>query len=186
MRSTPFDLHAPAQRRPDRLAGPTAFERLVRGLRLDRATVGVDFGPGSAGSDCDGAEPTETETVLVAVTRGVIDRGRRGAFSRELRAVLAKMTACPGLVGFAARQQILGRAVWTLSAWTDAEALRAFVQSQTHRRAAKHGGIPATAVEAAFVELPRSVLPLGWDQAERILAEHRRRVAGLTPTVREE
>lgn len=110
-------------------------------------------------------------TVVVAITHGTMDSGRGRAFSEQLELVLDSLTAREGLVGFAVRKELLGREVWTLSAWTDERALDAFTYSPAHRAAVRNGGIRPKAVRSALVELPARELPLDWKRAEGFLDE---------------
>ena len=78
-----------------------------------------------------------------------------------------------GLLGFAFRQQLLGRQVWTLSVWSDRAALGRFLAASLHRDAVEEGSIPRESLESLTLELAAGELPLDWRRVEVLLAERR-------------
>ena len=75
-----------------------------------------------------------------------------------------------GLVGFSLLAQPMRKTFWTLSAWTDKDALDAFVRTMPHlavmKRLRTHMGPTSFTTWMA----PGSALPIAWDDAmERLL-----------------
>ncbi|MEM8712078.1 MAG: antibiotic biosynthesis monooxygenase [Planctomycetota bacterium] len=104
-------------------------------------------------------------TVVVALTQGVLDRGKRGPFDRATSTVSKGMADVPGLIGYSFRRQLLGKRVWTMTVWQDETALAAFVRSPLHREAMRADG-PATE-EFLFhsFRVPADDLPIKWNDA---------------------
>ena len=81
--------------------------------------------------------------------------------------VVKQLASAQGLLGYSVLARPLSKRFWTLSAWKDEAALRAFVQHPPHLRImaalAPHMG------ETKFVRwtVKGSQLPLGWDDALR-------------------
>ncbi len=149
------------------LAGPvSAALALVAG----GCTIGLPFrGPGFD-SERGVVAPGAGDTVVVAVTQGVVSGGKGRAFGRQLRQVLDALPERAGLIAFSVRRELFGRRVWTLSAWVDHASLNGFLRSEAHRQAVREGGIPREAVCSARVRLPADALPIDWDRALDILA----------------
>ena len=84
--------------------------------------------------------------------------------------VVKKLTSAQGLVGYSFLARPLSKQFWTLSAWKNEDALRAFVQHPPHVRImtamTPHMG------EAKFVRwmVKGSQFPLNWDDALRRFA----------------
>jgi quinol monooxygenase YgiN len=138
-------------------------------VALAGCTVGTPFrGPGFD-SRLGQVRPEVAPTVLLAVTGGRVDPGRRADFGRQLRAVLEALPASDGLVGYAVRRELFGRRIWTLSVWQDEASLDRFLASPAHMRAVREGGVPRDAVTFASVSIPTALLPISWEQAQRLL-----------------
>jgi quinol monooxygenase YgiN len=81
--------------------------------------------------------------------------------------VVKQLASAQGLLGYSVLARPLSKQFWTLSAWTDEAALRAFVQHPPHVRLmaalAPHMG------ETKFVRwmVKGSKQPIGWDDALR-------------------
>jgi quinol monooxygenase YgiN len=79
--------------------------------------------------------------------------------------IMKQLASANGLVGYSLLARPLSKRFWTLSAWANEEALRAFVQHPPHLRImaalAPHMG------ETKFVRwtVKGSQLPLQWDEA---------------------
>jgi hypothetical protein len=84
--------------------------------------------------------------------------------------VVKQLTSAKGLVGYSFLARPLSKQFWTLSAWKNEDALRAFVQHPPHVRImtamTPHMG------ETKFVRwmVKGSQLPLNWDDALRRFA----------------
>lgn len=81
--------------------------------------------------------------------------------------VVKQLAAAQGLVGYSLLARPLSKRFWTLSAWTNEEALRAFVQYPPHIKI-----MTALALHMGKTEFTRwtvkgSELPLKWDDALR-------------------
>ncbi|WP_046779259.1 DUF3291 domain-containing protein [Streptomyces yangpuensis] len=85
--------------------------------------------------------------------------------------IIRQMRQAPGAHGVALRARVLRRTFLTLSAWEDRDALYRFARSEPHRSSARAAA--AYMKESVFTEwtVPAGELPLGWDEAERRLAE---------------
>lgn len=116
-----------------------------------------------------GAEPGN-ETVVLVLTRVVVDTRQRSEFDRQNRRVLASMGSQPGLIGYAARRQLFGDQGWTMSVWADDEARAAFVRSAVHREAIAQSLPALRAVELKRMTVARKDLPANWDEVLRQLA----------------
>ena len=113
--------------------------------------------------------PVSDGKVVVAVTTGLIERGKGAAFFEHLNRVISSMPGNEGLVGWSARKELLGRTVWTQSVWTNEEALDGFLRSPAHREAARSGGIPRSSVRYAIAEVSPDEIPLSWGRAAELL-----------------
>lgn len=81
--------------------------------------------------------------------------------------VMSQLAAAQGLVGYSLLARPLSKRFWTLSVWTNEEALRAFVQYPPHAKI-----MTALAPHMGKTEFVRwnvkgSELPLKWDDALR-------------------
>lgn len=110
-------------------------------------------------------------TATVAITYGLVDPGKGNAFLRQLRKVLGNLPDQEGLIGYAVRKQMIGREVWTLSAWESRDSLERFVASPAHREAIRAGGIPRDRVRSVIIESDIDDLPLSWEEAVALLEE---------------
>ena len=115
--------------------------------------------------------PGAGETVLVAITHGRIGAGETAKFRAQMKQVLADLPTREGLIGFAVRKEIFGNQVWTVSAWTTAEALEAFVYARPHREVIEDTSIPYPSTRFIRRTMPASELPIDWDRVLAILAE---------------
>ncbi|MFC9583846.1 DUF3291 domain-containing protein [Streptomyces yangpuensis] len=85
--------------------------------------------------------------------------------------IIRQMRKAPGAHGVALRARVLSRTFLTLSAWDDRDALYRFARSEPHRSSARAAA--AYMKESVFTQwtVPATELPLGWDEAERRLAD---------------
>jgi Antibiotic biosynthesis monooxygenase len=83
--------------------------------------------------------------------------------------VMKQLASAQGLLGYSLLARPLAKRFWTLSAWANEEALRAFVQHPPHVRIMS--ALSLHMDEAKFVRWPvkGSDLPLRWDDALRRL-----------------
>lgn len=77
-----------------------------------------------------------------------------------------------GAHGVTLKAQLLGRTFWTLSAWRDEKAIRAYAAAEPHRSTmrAKH----AVMRDSTFVfwRAKAADLPVTWEEARRRIAEN--------------
>ncbi|MEU3468257.1 DUF3291 domain-containing protein [Streptomyces sp. NPDC048387] len=87
--------------------------------------------------------------------------------------IIRQIRKAPGAHGAALRARVTRRTFLTLSAWEDQGALHRFARSEPHRSSARAAS--AYMKESAFTywTVPATELPLGWDEAERRLAEQK-------------
>jgi heme-degrading monooxygenase HmoA len=116
------------------------------------------------------APPASAEdTVVLVLTRIVVDVDRRDEFDRQTKRVIDSMPQHPGLIGFSARRQLFGSEAWTMSVWASDEARAAFVRSSVHQQAMRQSQPAIVGVELKRLSLPRQQLPGNWAQALALL-----------------
>jgi len=116
--------------------------------------------------------PEESEQrVVLVLTHAVVHAKQRREFDRQNRRVLASMGRHSGLLGYAARRQILGNQAWTMSVWADDEDRAAFARSRAHREAIARSMPALRSVALKRLTVMRKDLPADWDQVLRKLAE---------------
>ncbi len=111
------------------------------------------------------------QTVVLVLTRVVLNPDKRGEFDRQNKRVMASMGQHPGLLGYAARKQVFGNEGWTMSVWENDAARAAFVHSAVHREAIAKSTPALVAVELKRLTMPRKDLPQDWDAVLRLLAD---------------
>lgn len=135
-------------------------------LWLQGFAIGTPWPDLAAASDDDA-----NEYVVLVLTRVVVDTSNRRVFDRQNRRVLASMGSQPGLIGYAARRQLMGDQGWTMSVWANDEARAAFVRSPVHREAIAKSLPSVRVVELKRLKLARKDLPADWDQVLLMLAD---------------
>lgn len=104
------------------------------------------------------------------------DRQKNRVFWDHTLQVIDSLPQHQGYLGHKVRKKIFGKEAWTMTIWTDAEALAGFVRGDTHSQAMQNG---LDAVEAArFVTtvIVRADLPLDWAEAEALMNKQGRRL----------
>ena len=109
--------------------------------------------------------------VIVAVTEGIVERGKGDAFSEQLGRVLDAIPTSDGLIGYSVRKEVFGRKVWTMSAWTDETALDRFIYSKAHKEAMRSGGIPRDTVRSGVTKIAAADVPLTWKRVREIIKQ---------------
>ena len=109
--------------------------------------------------------------VTVVITHATLHGSRRGHFDRYTRRLVAALEAgtFAGLVGFSVRKTLFSNEVWTMSAWTDGEAVAGFARSSLHREAMAQAGDAIRSLRVRRVQVPPAAIPLSWKQALRYL-----------------
>jgi len=113
--------------------------------------------------------PADGDTVVVAITKAVVDPATRGPFDAQVRAVLRSMPGQPGLVGYSVRRELFGRNLWTLTVWENDAALAAFAKGAAHSEAVRVGSPALQDARFARLTMPRGAPPLSWPAALEIL-----------------
>lgn len=136
---------------------------------LPGCAIGYPFqGPGFV----DGKVSPDCPEAVVVVTHAVLDAEKRDAFDDHIGRVAEHLQGLPpssGLIGFSLRKELFGDQVWTLSAWRDEAALRAFMGSPVHREAMRAGEPAIRLFRTHTFRVAGSELPLGWKRAIAIL-----------------
>jgi len=113
--------------------------------------------------------------VTVVITHAVVDRARRGPFDDYTRRLVAALDTgtYAGLVGFSVRKELLGDEVWTVTVWSDPDAMRRFASSSLHREAMRRAGDAIVSVRVRHVQAPASEMPWSWTRIlEHLEAPH--------------
>ncbi len=139
-------------------------------LLLSNCAVSTPFrGPGF--NDARGVSSEHLgHSVVVALTHAVLT-GDRSTFDEQSRQVADSMESHEGLIAYSVRKQLLGNERWTMTVWTDEEALARFVQSRVHRRAIEQGMPALGNTRFHHFQIPASELPLSWSRALAILED---------------
>jgi quinol monooxygenase YgiN len=115
--------------------------------------------------------PTPHQDYLVMASRLPLRRYRTIPRFLGLTASVARqLEATAGLVGYSLLAQPVRKTFWTLSAWTDKDALDAFVRTMPHL--AVMGKLRGQMGPTRFTTwtAPGSTLPIAWDDAiERLM-----------------
>lgn len=85
--------------------------------------------------------------------------------------IILQIRKAPGAHGAALRARVLGRTFLTLSAWEDRDALYRFARSEPHRSSSRAAAAFMKESAFTFWTVRASELPIGWEEAERRLAE---------------
>jgi heme-degrading monooxygenase HmoA len=146
---------------------------LLFGFALGGCTVATPFrGPATDGASAGRGH----DRVIVAMTHAVLgpDDDLRASFWHHVAQVEATLPAQPGFLGHSKRVELFGDQAWTMTVWRDAASLRAFVRSPAHRKAIRGGYDAVTSARFAQVEMKREAIPLSWEEALELLAQHGR------------
>jgi hypothetical protein len=114
-------------------------------------------------------DPT-TDYVVLASRLPLRSIARVPWFVALAASVMRQLERTDGLVGYSLRAQPLAKTFWTLSAWTDQEALYAFVREMPHRAVMGKLRPHMGATRFTSWTAPGSALPIPWDEATRRLA----------------
>jgi quinol monooxygenase YgiN len=111
-------------------------------------------------------------TYVVTITRLPLRSHRR--IPRIMLATLRivrQLRRSEGLVGYALKAELVRKTFWTMSAWADDEALRAFVRSDAHVHAMAALSPHMNGAHIETFTLSGSELPLEWSTvADRLVA----------------
>lgn len=119
----------------------------------------------------DDAGADGRQTLVVAVTEAVLvkDRAQRDEFWRYVDHVEASLPQQPGLLGYAKRIELLGGRAWTMSVWTTAGQLDAFVYDPAHLAAMRTARGALKSFKTTRFEVPAREAPPKWQAALKTL-----------------
>ncbi|WP_034520036.1 DUF3291 domain-containing protein [Actinomadura rifamycini] len=89
-------------------------------------------------------------------------------------ALLRQARTAPGAHGFTLKAQLAKRTFWTLSAWRDDAALRAYAAAEPHRSTMRRKRAVMRDSTFVFWTVRGSELPLTWADAQQRLAAEAR------------
>jgi len=142
---------------------------------LSACAIATPFkGPGfSAGR---GVTAPGTGPVTVAITQAVLgdDKAKRRSFWSNVGLIESSLDGQPGLIGYSLRRELLGDNTWTLTAWSNEDSLRAFVEDIPHQDAIRSSASGMTQARFARITVNREELPLSWSKAIEILEQQGR------------
>ncbi|MFE6837915.1 MULTISPECIES: DUF3291 domain-containing protein [unclassified Streptomyces] len=87
--------------------------------------------------------------------------------------IVLQIRKASGAHGVALRARVLRRTFLTLSAWEDRDALYRFAGSEPHRSSSRAASAHMKESAFTFWTVRASELPIGWEEAERRLAEQK-------------
>jgi heme-degrading monooxygenase HmoA len=115
-----------------------------------------------------GAPPAGQDAFVMASKFELSSVRRSPAFLAQAMRAWRQARRSPGVLGVSLRAQPLRGTFWTLSAWTDEAALRAFARAEPHRSIMKRTRPWASTATFRFWTVPAGRLtPAGlWSEAE--------------------
>ncbi|MEV5647472.1 DUF3291 domain-containing protein [Nocardia sp. NPDC052254] len=84
----------------------------------------------------------------------------------------------PGVVGVTLKADLTARTFWTLSAWSDADAITAYARTDPHASAIVRARAVIKESTFVFWSAPVGDLPIDWAQARHRIAEKRESTTG--------
>ncbi|MCU0862234.1 MAG: antibiotic biosynthesis monooxygenase [Planctomycetes bacterium] len=114
-----------------------------------------------------GVDPTGAmaeREVVVALTHAVLKGTDDALFFAQIERVVAGLAPQPGYVGHSLRSSGRGEA-WTMTVWTDEDALDAFVASRLHREAIAAALVTVDKARFHRYRVPMRSLPPDWSMA---------------------
>lgn len=110
------------------------------------------------------------------------DSAKNKIFWDHTMRVVDSLPSHEGYLGHKIRKQLFGNEAWTMTVWKDEAAIQNFVSGEKHSNAMQNG-LDAVA-KARFVrfEIPKSAIPISWDDAEKIMNDKGRDLYGHTAT----
>jgi|GEM_PF-1412643 len=109
--------------------------------------------------------PDAEATVVIGLTNAKVAEGQGAAFQAHVDAVVASLDAQDGFIGSSLRSTLDGTEAWTMTAWTDADAMWAFVGSEAHLAAIADADTVMSSSRFVTVEVAAEDMPLSWDDA---------------------
>jgi heme-degrading monooxygenase HmoA len=138
----------------------TKYAKLLAVLLLSGCTIAKPF-------SAPKGTPAPTAPVTVVVTYALLDNEQRQPFDDYTERLADSLDAgqYPGLVGYSIRKEILGDEVWSLTAWTDLNAMVNFARSGLHAEAKSRASHAIRELQVRHFELEPSALPPSWELA---------------------
>ncbi|GAB2842184.1 hypothetical protein GCM10022221_46700 [Actinocorallia aurea] len=119
-------------------------------------------------------EPPAAPSVLVMASRLEVRSFRNvPGFLLSSLALWRQARRAPGAHGVALKADLLRRTFWTLSAWKDEAAVRAYASAEPHRSAMRAKRSVMRESTFVFWTAPTDDLPVGWDEARRRVEDQR-------------
>ncbi len=123
-------------------------------------------------------ELPDDSKIIIAVTHVQLaqDKKQNKIFWQNTTRVTDSLPTNKGYLGHDIRKKIFINEGWTLTIWTDEDALENFVYGKVHAQAMQQS-LPAVK-EARFVRFTRRVkdIPLSWQQVEKIMQQQGRKL----------
>jgi hypothetical protein len=85
-------------------------------------------------------------------------------FLRHTLAIRRQLARADGLVGYALDSELARKTFWTFGVWQDQASLDAFAAADPHRAIIRRLRPLMSQTRFEFFQVPRSDLPLTWDQ----------------------
>ncbi|OLT26678.1 DUF3291 domain-containing protein [Actinomadura sp. CNU-125] len=117
----------------------------------------------------------EAEVVVMASRFEVRSPRHVPGFFLASLALLRQARRSPGTHGFTLKAEPTKRTFWTLSAWRDDEALRAYAAAEPHRSTMRRQRAAMRDSTFVFWNVKGADLPVAWDDARRRLAAEKAR-----------
>lgn len=88
----------------------------------------------------------------------------------------------PGALGVTLKADLARRTFWTLSAWTDNDAISAYARTEPHASATRRTRSMMRESTFVFWQAPATELPLEWAEARRRIAAEREQCGTTAPS----
>jgi len=153
-----------------RLFQLTLAALLLGGCVVSTPFVGPGYDPASQRADGGKAQ------VVLSLTQAVLkdDSEARDLFRDYVEVVEASLPERHGFIGFSKRTELFGSNAWTMTVWSDAASLEAFVDSTPHRAAMQAAMGALVDARFARVNIDRRELPVSWERALELLENNGR------------
>lgn len=114
-----------------------------------------------------GAALPADQSVIVVLTEAQLgdDPKARAVFWDNAKAVRKTLSDHVGFIGSSLRLDISGDRAWTMTVWTDAAAVQAFIESPAHQKAIRDAAPGLKGARFARMEIPAGDLPVDWKAA---------------------
>lgn len=121
--------------------------------------------------------PSAPEALVMASRLEVTSLRQVPGFLMASMALLLQARRSPGALGVSLKADLLKRTFWTVSAWTDRQAVHAYAAAEPHRSTMRRKRAVMKESTFVFWTAPAADLPIDWDDAHRRIAEERKATA---------